>query len=49
LDPDAPEEEGEADEVMNNDDEVMMAMMGLTGFGSTKVMCCRFEDIHSRN
>jgi len=25
-------------EAVNDDDEVMMAMMGLTGFGSTKVV-----------
>ena len=31
-------EEGEAMEVENEDDEDMMAMMGLTGFGSTKVL-----------
>jgi hypothetical protein len=30
-------EEGEAMEAVNEDDEAMMAMMGLTGFGSTKV------------
>jgi hypothetical protein len=30
-------EEGEAMETVNDEDEAMMAMMGLTGFGSTKV------------
>ncbi|KAG6868278.1 hypothetical protein C0993_005563 [Termitomyces sp. T159_Od127] len=37
LDPDAPdEEEGEAMDAENEDDTAMMALMGLTGFGSTK-------------
>ena len=31
-------EEGEAMEAMNEDDEAMMAIMGMTGFGSTKVL-----------
>lgn len=31
-------EEGEAMEAVNDDDEAMMAMMGMTGFGSTKVI-----------
>jgi hypothetical protein len=31
-------EEGEAMEAVNDDDEAMMAMMGMTGFGSTKVL-----------
>lgn len=40
LDPDAPEEEGEEGEEMdatNDDDDAMMTMMGLSGFGTTKV------------
>lgn len=38
LDPDAPdEEEGEAMDAENEDDAAMMAMMGMSGFGSTKV------------
>lgn len=42
LDPDAPEE-GEKDDdvpmnVANDDDAAMTAMMGLDGFGSTKVI-----------
>jgi hypothetical protein len=36
TDPGEPEE-GEAMEAVNDDDEAMMAMMGMTGFGSTKV------------
>jgi hypothetical protein len=35
-------EEGEAMEAVNDDDEAMMAMMGLTGFGSTKVVLSAF-------
>ncbi|KAI0288185.1 hypothetical protein BC826DRAFT_1107890 [Russula brevipes] len=35
IDADEPEE-GEAMEAVNDDDEAMMAMMGLNGFGSTK-------------
>jgi hypothetical protein len=35
-------EEGEAMEAANDDDEAMMAMMGLTGFGSTKVLVSTF-------
>lgn len=40
-------EEGEAMEAVNDDDEAMMAMMGMAGFGSTKVLisqhiCGRF-------
>jgi hypothetical protein len=35
-------EEGEAMEAVNDDDEAMMAMMGLTGFGSTKVQVSAF-------
>jgi hypothetical protein len=31
-------EEGETMEAVNDDDEAMMATMGLTGFGSTKVV-----------
>jgi hypothetical protein len=31
-------EEGEAMEAVNDDDEAMMAIMGMTGFGSTKVL-----------
>lgn len=40
LDPDAPDnvgEEGEEMDVIEEDDSVMMAMMGVNGFGSTKV------------
>lgn len=38
-------EEGEAMEAVNDDEEAMMAMIGMTGFGSTKVLislhiCC---------
>lgn len=29
-------------EAVNDDDEAMMAMMGLTGFGSTKVLVPAF-------
>jgi len=40
LDPDAPDddavEEGEEMDATNDDDSVMMAMMGLSGFGTTK-------------
>ena len=32
-------EEGEAMDDTNQDDEAMMAMMGMNGFGSTKVCC----------
>lgn len=45
LDPDAPdhpEEEGEAMDEVNDDDAAMMAMMGVAGFGSTKV--CLFSN-----
>ncbi|KAG6831173.1 hypothetical protein H0H92_012313 [Tricholoma furcatifolium] len=35
LDPDAPDE-GDAMDAENDDDAAMMAMMGLSGFGSTK-------------
>lgn len=35
-------EEGEAMEAVNDDDEAMKAMMGLTGFGSTKVRVSAF-------
>jgi hypothetical protein len=39
VDADAGEpEEGEAMEALNDDDEDMMAMMGMAGFGSTKVL-----------
>jgi U4/U6.U5 small nuclear ribonucleoproteins len=31
-------EEGETMDAVNDDDEDMMAMMGMTGFGSTKVL-----------
>jgi len=31
------QEEGESMDAMNQDDEAMMGMMGITGFGSTKV------------
>lgn len=37
LDPDTQVEDGEEMEVSTAEDESMMAMMGLTGFGSTKV------------
>lgn len=43
LDPDAPDlpnEDGEAMDDTNDDDAAMMALMGLSGFGSTKV--CRW-------
>jgi hypothetical protein len=43
LDPDAPEpgeEEGEAMEAVGDDDAAMMAMMGMSGFGTTKVRSC---------
>ncbi|KAH0827137.1 hypothetical protein J3R83DRAFT_4825 [Lanmaoa asiatica] len=36
LDPDTPVEEGEEMDVTTAEDESMTAMMGLTGFGSTK-------------
>ncbi|KIK94299.1 hypothetical protein PAXRUDRAFT_458135 [Paxillus rubicundulus Ve08.2h10] len=36
LDPDAASEEGEEMDLANGHDEVMMAAMGLVGFGSTK-------------
>ncbi|KAF9227613.1 hypothetical protein BS17DRAFT_694480 [Gyrodon lividus] len=36
LDPDAASEEGEEMDLTNDDDEAIMATMGLTGFGSTK-------------
>ena len=41
MDPDAPDEgeDGEAMEVTNDVDDAMMAAMGLSGFGSTKVSC----------
>lgn len=29
-------------ETLNDDDEAMMAMMGMTGFGSTKVIFLKF-------
>lgn len=34
------QEEGESMEVLNQDDEAMMAAMGIAGFGTTKV--CAF-------
>ena len=37
LDPDTPIEEGEEMDVTTAEDDSMMAMMGLAGFGSTKV------------
>ena len=37
IDPDTPVEEGEEMNVTTVEDESMMAMMGLAGFGSTKV------------
>lgn len=43
LDPDAPDlpnEDGEAMDDTNKDDDAMMALMGLSSFGSTKV--CRW-------
>ena len=36
-------EEGEAMETLNADDEAMMAMMGMIGFGSTKVTFLKFS------
>lgn len=50
LDPDAlehpAEEEGEAMDDMNDEDSAMMAMMGMNGFGSTKVLVkTRCKDI----
>ena len=37
LDPDAPDDQGEEEmDAGNDDDAAMMAMMGMTGFGSTK-------------
>ena len=48
LDPDAPDEggeEGEAMEDVNEDDAAMMAMMGVSGFGSTKVCASCLCDI----
>ena len=38
LDPDTPAEDGEEMDVITAEDESMMATMGLTGFGSTKVL-----------
>ena len=41
LDPDAPDEgneEGEEMEDVNDDDAAMMVMIGVAGFGSTKVL-----------
>lgn len=35
-------EEGEAMEAVNDEDEAMMSMMGLKGFGSTKVQASAF-------
>ena len=43
LDPDAtdlPNEDGEAMDDTNDDDAAMMALMGLSNFGSTKVRRC---------
>lgn len=39
LDPDSPDsnEDGEAMDDVNDEDAAMMAMMGVTGFGTTKV------------
>ena len=37
LDPDAPIEDSEEMDATTAEDESMMAMMGLKGFGSTKV------------
>jgi U4/U6.U5 tri-snRNP-associated protein 3 len=40
MTPDVPDqpEDGEAmDDIVEDDDEAMMAMMGVSGFGSTKV------------
>jgi hypothetical protein len=45
LDPDASDdvgEEGEEIDATNEDDSAMMAMMGLTGFGTTKVQSSAF-------
>ena len=46
LDPDAPDlpnEDGEAVDDTNDDDGAMMALMGLSNFGSTKV--CRWYHV----
>jgi hypothetical protein len=44
LDPDSPVEDGEDRDAMatneEEDDGAMMAMMGLSGFGTTKVLFC---------
>lgn len=37
-------EEGEEMGVANEDDSDMMAMMGMSGFGTTKVSDCAFMD-----
>jgi len=37
------QEEGESMDVVNQDDEAMMAMMGIGGFGSTKVRTFSME------
>ena len=34
-------------ETLNDDDEAMMAMMGMTGFGSTKVIFLKFLSLFS--
>jgi hypothetical protein len=34
-------------ETLNDDDEAMMAMMGMTGFGSTKVISLKFLPLFS--
>ena len=40
-------EEGEAMETLNDEDEAMMAMMGMAGFGSTKVTFLKFHHLFS--
>ena len=40
-------EEGEEMDVLNGEDEDMLAMMGMTGFGSTKVIFLKFPTAFS--
>ena len=48
-------EEGEEADVPNEDDAAMMAMMGIGGFGTTKVnsvaftVCCVYSRAHPPN
>ena len=42
-------EEGEAMDILNDDDEAMLAIMGMTGFGSTKVLFLKFPFFLSAN